>query len=193
MPDEDDHERRITSLEEQAQLESGLRAAIDRDLSDLKQRVDKNTDLLQALGETQSDHGRFLRRLDDGMGVVRRDLEGLRGDVTVLRADVSACRTDVGALRAELHAEARGLKAEIGGLRTEMASEISGIKTEISGLRTETASEIGGLRTEMVSGISGLRTEMASDVGGLRTEMNAKFDQVLALVGQLVEQRGPAA
>ena len=53
-------EERLTALEKRVDMESGLRASIDLDLSVLALGQRSNTSLLQALGLTQSDHTRLL-------------------------------------------------------------------------------------------------------------------------------------
>jgi hypothetical protein len=48
----------------------GLRAMMDRDLADLKQRMDAQDLLLQALHVTQSNHTQRLTRIEDGLARV---------------------------------------------------------------------------------------------------------------------------
>jgi chromosome segregation ATPase len=132
MPDLNDHERRIVSLEQHVHVEAELRAAQDEDQSSIKQEVRAINTLVKALGETQSEHGYKLNRIDRELGLVRKDVEGLRNDVSGLRADVAASRTDVAGARADVGALRAEMHAEIGGLRTELHTEIGGLRTEMS-------------------------------------------------------------
>jgi chromosome segregation ATPase len=54
----------------------GLRAMMDRDLADLKQRMDAQDLLLQALHVTQSNHTRRLTRIEDSLGRVETAFRG---------------------------------------------------------------------------------------------------------------------
>jgi chromosome segregation ATPase len=58
------YEERLTTLEERVDMESGLRASIDRDLSTLAQGQTAANKMIQALGNTQSEHTRALNRLN---------------------------------------------------------------------------------------------------------------------------------
>ena len=163
MPDLNDHERRITSLEQQVQQEGELRAAQDEDQSSLKQEVGAVKKLVKALGETQSDHGYKLNRIDRELGLVRKDVEGLRADVTGLRADVTGLRADVSAGR----------------------NDVAGARADVAALRAEMHAEIGGLRAEVHEEMGGLRTEVH--------EMSTKFDRVIGQLQRLVDDCGSAA
>ncbi len=49
---------------------------MDRDLADLKQRMDAQDLLLQALHVTQSNHTQRLTRIEDGLGRIETDFRG---------------------------------------------------------------------------------------------------------------------
>jgi ABC-type transporter Mla subunit MlaD len=59
-PTLEDHERRITVLEERMDQEAGLRASQDRDLAAIAEGVRAQDRLLKALAETQSEHTQTL-------------------------------------------------------------------------------------------------------------------------------------
>jgi adenylosuccinate lyase len=66
----------------------GLRAMMDRDLADIKQRMDAQDLLLQALHVTQSNHTQRLTRIEDTLGTMggtlsRMDAE-FRGRLDVI-------------------------------------------------------------------------------------------------------------
>ena len=84
-PTLEDHDRRITVLEERMDHEAGLRASQDRDLSDMAAALKANKDLLQALATTQSEHTGKLDRLDRAVGELRGEVGELRGEVGELR------------------------------------------------------------------------------------------------------------
>ena len=54
----------------------GLRAMMDRDLADLKQRMDAQDLLLQALHVTQSNHTQRLTRIEDTLGRIETEFRG---------------------------------------------------------------------------------------------------------------------
>jgi archaellum component FlaC len=57
-----------------------LRAMIDRDLADLKQRMDAQDLLLQALHVTQSGHAQRLTRIEESLGRVDQALGRVEAD-----------------------------------------------------------------------------------------------------------------
>jgi hypothetical protein len=66
-------EDRVKAIEERLSMESGLRAAGDRDLSDLGATVRAQHHLVQALSITQGQHTEALRQLNETVEQVRRD------------------------------------------------------------------------------------------------------------------------
>jgi archaellum component FlaC len=58
----------------------GLRAMMDRDLADLKQRMDAQDLLLQALHVTQSNHTQRLTRIEESLGRVDQALGRVEAD-----------------------------------------------------------------------------------------------------------------
>src|SRR3954464_3467850 len=59
-PTLEDHEQRITVLEERMDQEAGLRASQDRGLASIAEGVRAQDRLLKALAETQSEHTQTL-------------------------------------------------------------------------------------------------------------------------------------
>ena len=53
-----------------------LRAMMDRDLADIKQRMDAQDHLLQALHITQSNHTQRLTRIEDTLGRMEPEFRG---------------------------------------------------------------------------------------------------------------------
>ncbi|MDS0137999.1 MULTISPECIES: hypothetical protein [unclassified Amycolatopsis] len=91
----EDLEARVTALEEQVQYTRQDAAAArilagtaDRDVSEFKQTLNGHTKVLNAIRETQIEHG--------------QDISGLKTDVTGLKTDVTDLKTDVTDLRAEM-------------------------------------------------------------------------------------------
>ena len=64
-------EERVAALESRLEMESGLRAAVDEDLSSISQNIRAMNHLVQALSITQNDHGELLRK----QGAVIEDLQ----------------------------------------------------------------------------------------------------------------------
>jgi hypothetical protein len=66
-------EQRVTALEGRLQMEAGLRAAGDRDLSSMAQNLRAQTHLIQALSITQAEHTNMLRELGEAVATLRQD------------------------------------------------------------------------------------------------------------------------
>lgn len=66
-------EDRVRAIEERLSMESGLRAAGDRDLSDLGATVRAQHHLVQALSIAQGQHTEALRQLNEAVDKIRRD------------------------------------------------------------------------------------------------------------------------
>lgn len=66
-------EERVRAIEERLNMESGLRAAGDRDLSDLNATVRAQHHLIQALSITQGQHTESLRQLSEAVEQIKRD------------------------------------------------------------------------------------------------------------------------
>lgn len=64
----EEHEQRITAIEERLELEAGLRASVDRDLGDMAQTLRGQQSAIQALAITQSQHNEKLDRFEEKLG-----------------------------------------------------------------------------------------------------------------------------
>ena len=97
MPDElaemrdrqDRFDARLTTLEERVKTEAILRAAMDRDISDVKTEQRAQRGLLQAIATTQSDHtrqfsehGTRLTAIEGRLGNVEGRLGNVEGSAT---------------------------------------------------------------------------------------------------------------
>jgi septal ring factor EnvC (AmiA/AmiB activator) len=72
----EDVQQQLAALAGRVDGIEGLRAMMDRDLADLKQRMDAQDLLLQALHVTQSNHTQRLTRIEDSLGRVETDFRG---------------------------------------------------------------------------------------------------------------------
>jgi hypothetical protein len=83
-----DFEERLTALEDRMDMESGLRASIDRDLSALAMSQRSAHNLLQALALTQSDQTRLLeqhtRMFEELSSNVNQRFEGVNSRLDVV-------------------------------------------------------------------------------------------------------------
>ena len=61
-------ERRIAAIEGRLEMESGLRAAADRDLSSTNAHLRAQTSVIQALAITQAEHTTAIRALREDHG-----------------------------------------------------------------------------------------------------------------------------
>jgi hypothetical protein len=83
-------EQRVAAIEEQLRMETGLRAASDRDLGDLTQTVRAQHLLVQALSITQSQHTGALRRIEDTLQTHGEVLQSHGEAIETLRRDHGA-------------------------------------------------------------------------------------------------------
>ena len=87
---EDVQQQQLAALAGRVDGIEGLRAMMDRDLADLKQRMDAQDLLLQALHVTQSNHTQRLTRIEDSLGRVDTALSrvetGFRGKLDTIVA-----------------------------------------------------------------------------------------------------------
>jgi predicted nucleic acid-binding Zn-ribbon protein len=65
--------QQVTALTARVDAVEGLRAMMDRDLADIKQRMDAQDHLLQALHITQSNHTQRLTRIEDTLSRVETE------------------------------------------------------------------------------------------------------------------------
>jgi hypothetical protein len=72
----EDVQQQLAALAGRVDGIEGLRTMMDRDLADLKQRMDAQDLLLQALHVTQSNHTQRLTRIEDSLGRVETDFRG---------------------------------------------------------------------------------------------------------------------
>ena len=75
-PTLEDHEQRITVLEERVDEQARLRAGQDRDLADIAENVRAQGRLIQALAVTQSEHTQVLAELQNGMETGMQQIVG---------------------------------------------------------------------------------------------------------------------
>ena len=78
--------QQLAALTARVDGSEGLRAMMDRDLADIKQRMDAQELLLQALHVTQSNHTQRLTRIEDTLG----RMDATLGSVTATLSSVSA-------------------------------------------------------------------------------------------------------
>jgi chromosome segregation ATPase len=102
-------ETEVVTMRERLDLETGLAASRDRDVSDVKVKLQAQTGLLNALRLTQVEQGKTL-------GELKADVHGLKADVHVLKADVHELKADVHGLKAELVEVKVGVRTIIGML-----------------------------------------------------------------------------
>jgi hypothetical protein len=100
-------EGRVTVLEATVTEQADLRAKMDKDQSDILDKLRAHDRSLQALHDTQSDHTRRLTRIE--------------GDVTVLKTDVAVLKTDVTELKTALGDVRIGVHAILDLLDTHLA------------------------------------------------------------------------
>ncbi|MCU7724501.1 hypothetical protein ODJ79_12310 [Actinoplanes sp. KI2] len=103
---DDNLERRLSSLERRVNREARLRASVDHDLSRLEEQQRHTTSVVQAIRETQVEHGEQLTRLEkavaghgDRFTLIDRKLKSLDSaldlhDVRVLALEFKVDRLD---------------------------------------------------------------------------------------------------
>jgi hypothetical protein len=100
MSDDDDQApgylRRMAAVEAQLGMQANLRAAGDRDLSDLTQKVRAIHHLVQALAITQAEHTQTFEQLRQDVMGLRTQMTGMEGRLTRVEALVVAIATHLG-------------------------------------------------------------------------------------------------
>jgi hypothetical protein len=107
-------EHEVARARDDAAAARVLAGGADRDVSAMQGELRAHTRSLNALRETQLEHGAAILGL-------RGDVGELRGDVGELRGDVGGLRVDVGGLRGDVDE----LRGDVGGLRGEMREGFS--------------------------------------------------------------------
>ena len=74
MSELEDLRQQLAALTARVEAIEGLRAMMDRDLADIKQRMDAQDHLLQALHITQANHTQRLSRIEDQLTRVEERL-----------------------------------------------------------------------------------------------------------------------
>ena len=115
-PTLEDHERRLTALEERVDHEAGLRASQDRDLGDMAAALRAQKDLLQALATTQSEHTEKLDRMERQQGAQHSLLQSLA--ISELQHTETLARLD-----RQMRLQDGGMQKIIGMLDTLIARE----------------------------------------------------------------------
>ena len=80
----EDVQQQLAALAGRVDGIEGLPAMMDRDLADLKHRMDAQDLLLQALHVTQSNHTQRLTRIEDSLGRVEADFRGNLDTIVVM-------------------------------------------------------------------------------------------------------------
>jgi septal ring factor EnvC (AmiA/AmiB activator) len=68
--------QQLAALTARVEADESLRAMMDRDLADIKQRMDAQDHLLQALHITQSNHTQRLTRIEDTLSRIETEFRG---------------------------------------------------------------------------------------------------------------------
>jgi chromosome segregation ATPase len=86
----DRFEERLTAVEEGLKMQSGLRAAVDKDLSKVTEELRGMKRVLQAVGTTQSEHTVLLARLAETLRVHSTALDSLDGRLGTIETHISS-------------------------------------------------------------------------------------------------------
>jgi septal ring factor EnvC (AmiA/AmiB activator) len=116
-------ESRVTTLESTVKTEASVRAAMDKDMSDLKTEFRAQRSLLQALADTQSEHTEMLRDHTKMLQSHGERLTHLEAGVADLQAGVADLKTQVADLRTGLATVGVGVQTIIGLLDREIEAE----------------------------------------------------------------------
>jgi chromosome segregation ATPase len=87
MSELEDFRQQLAALTARVDSIEGLRAMMDRDLADIKQRMDAQDLLLQALHVTQSNHTQRLTRIEEQLTRVEERLTRVEQALSRLDAD----------------------------------------------------------------------------------------------------------
>ena len=125
MPDEldairerqDRTEGRVIVLEDNARIRARAFADMDRDVSDLKVQYGKQRQMLQAVGDTLSDHTMRLTRLEEKVDDHTQRLTRLETKVDGLETKVDGLQTEVAQVKTKLGVVHTGVETIIDMLK----------------------------------------------------------------------------
>jgi hypothetical protein len=176
----DRFEERFKALEDRVELEAGVRAAADRDLSAITQRIDAANTLLQALAENQSNHYILLSSHSATLNLLDRRTIGLSGQFAGLDSKVTVLDGRVGALDAKVEVLGNqvvamdGRVAALDGRVAALDSKVDAMGVDVHELRGDVAS----------------LSERMQAMDGRFDVMDGKFDVVIELLRR--PERGSA-
>jgi chromosome segregation ATPase len=87
---------RLSRLEETVRIQADLRAAMDSDISDIKQEQRAQRGMLQALATTQSEHTRRLTSIEGRLGDVEQRLGNVESRLGAVESRLGAVEITLG-------------------------------------------------------------------------------------------------
>ena len=140
-----------------------LAKAADRDLSSFRAEFRAHRQALNALRETQIEHGRQLRgvrtetrdlrtEMRQGFARVDGELSTVRTDITTMKADLSAINGELNTVKTDITSMKAGLSAMNGEL-TAINGELSRMNADMTAMNADITtinSELGAMNGEII-------------------------------------------
>ena len=146
VSDPESLQRQVARLSNQAAQTSGVLRLLDADLSDVRLILKAHTRSLQALHDTQAEHGHALRELAAVTAGLVVDVSRLRTELTEVRAEL---KSDIAEVRAELKADVAEVRAELAEVRAELKADVAEVRAELAEVRAELKADIAEVRAEL--------------------------------------------
>jgi chromosome segregation ATPase len=124
----------MSSMEERMTALEGDVAQIRQEWAVVAQAPLIQARLLNALRETQLEHGKELQEQRSMLNHHTADLAELKGDVAELKGDVAELKGDVAELKGDV-AELKGDVAELKGDVAELKGDVAELKGDVSELK----------------------------------------------------------
>jgi chromosome segregation ATPase len=155
--------RRVGTLEERQELEAGLAASRDRDLSDLGVKIKQLQPMLQGLQERLADEAETFKqhatRFDAVDSVLDQHTARLvaleQGQIELKQGQVEL-RNDLNGGLAELRGGLAGLRTDLNGGLTELRGGLAELRTDLNGGLTELREDLKGGLAEVKGGQTAL-------------------------------------
>jgi chromosome segregation ATPase len=162
-----DLEARVTTLERTVASEIRERMRMSQDIGEVKDLITKRSEaqrrMLQALGDTQSEHSALLRD-------IRRTVDWMAPKVDAIETQVAGTSTRMGILEGQVGA----LEGRMGTLEGKMGT--------LEGRMGALEGQVGALGNRMDRKVDALAEDMNGKIDALAEDMNGKFATIIGML-----------
>jgi chromosome segregation ATPase len=190
-----DLEARVTTLERTVASEIRERMRMSQDIGEMKDLITKRSEaqrrMLQALGDTQSEHSTLLRDIRRTVGwmapkldVIETQVAGTSTRMGILEGQMGALEGRMGTLEGQmgtLEGRMGTLEGQMGTLEGQMGT-LEGQMGTLEGQVGALEGQVGALGNRMDRKVDALAEEMDRKVDALAVEMNEKFATIIGML-----------